>query len=174
MRTLLLGIFVVVIGFVLYQGFTRDSEVVKAGDKALEFTLKTLSGETVQLIDYRGQGVFLNFWATYCKPCEEEMPYIESQYQKFKDKGVKVPAIEVSENSLAVASFVERKGMTFPVLLDKREELLGAYGIGLIPVTFLVDENGEVVDRTTAGLTESQIRNYMKKIQPDKGREPNG
>ncbi len=174
MRTVILGIFGVVVGFVLFQSFTKDAAVVKAGDTAPDFKLKTLSGETVQLSDYRGQGVFLNFWATYCKPCEEEMPYIENQYQAFKDEGVKVLAVDVGENALTVSSFVERKGMTFPVLMDKREELLDAYGIGPIPVTFLVDENGKVVDRITAGLTESQIRDYMERIKPEKWRDSNG
>lgn len=110
MRTLVLSFFIIVVGFVLYQNFTKDSEVVNAGDTAPDFILKTLSGETVQLSDYRGQGVFLNFWATYCKPCEEEMPYIESQFQEFKDEGVKVLAVDVGENEVTVSSFVERKG----------------------------------------------------------------
>nr|WP_272914949.1 thiol-disulfide oxidoreductase ResA [Sediminibacillus terrae] len=174
MRIVVLSLFMFVVGFVLYQNFTKDSEVVNAGDMAPDFALKTLSGETVQLSDYRGQGVFLNFWATYCKPCEEEMPYIESQYQKFKDEGVKVLAVDVGENDVTVSAFVERKGMTFPVLMDSREELLDAYGIGPIPVTFLIDKNGKVVDRITAGLTEPQVRDYMKKIQPEKWRESDG
>lgn len=64
--------------------------------------------------------------------------------------------------------------MTFPVLMDRREELLDAYGIGPIPVTFLIDKNGKVVDRITAGMTEPQIRDYMEKIQPEKWRGPDG
>ncbi|MGI8314560.1 thiol-disulfide oxidoreductase ResA [Halobacillus mangrovi] len=174
MRAGLLSFFALLVGFVLYQNFTKDSAVIQAGDMAPDFSLKTLSGETIQLSDYEGQGVFLNFWATYCKPCEKEMPYIESQYQQFKDKGVKVLAVDVGENELTVSSFVERKGMTFPVLMDRGEQLLEAYGIGPIPVTFLIDKNGKVVDRITAGMTEEEIHGYMKRIQPEKWRGANG
>ncbi|MFC7060256.1 thiol-disulfide oxidoreductase ResA [Halobacillus seohaensis] len=174
MRVSILGIFVLLIGFVLYQNFTKDSGLVNAGDMAPDFKLETLSGETVQLSDYRGQGVFLNVWATYCKPCEEEMPYIENQYQVFKDKGVQVLSVDVGETTVAVQAFVDRKGMTFPVLMDRGENLLNAYGIGPIPVTFLIDENGQVVDRITAGMTEKEISGYMKRIQPDDWRNPNG
>ncbi|MGP4070421.1 thiol-disulfide oxidoreductase ResA [Halobacillus sp. B29] len=174
MRTVVLSFFLFLVAFVIYQSFTRESDVINAGDQAPDFTLQTLEGETVQLSDYRGQGVFLNFWATYCKPCEEEMPYIESQYQKFKEQGVKVLAVDVGENDVTVESFVERKDMTFPVLMDRGEQLIDAYGIGPIPVTFLVDENGKVVDRITAGMTEAQVREYMKRIQPEKWRKSNG
>ncbi|MGP4078054.1 thiol-disulfide oxidoreductase ResA [Halobacillus sp. K22] len=174
MRTVVLSFFLFLVAFVIYQSINREKDVINAGDQAPDFTLKTLEGETVQLSDYRGQGVFLNFWATYCKPCEEEMPYIESQYQKFKDQGVKVLAVDVGENDVTVESFVERKDMTFPVLMDRGEQLIGAYGIGPIPVTFLVDKNGKVVDRITAGMTESQVREYMKRIQPEKWRKSDG
>ncbi|UOR12035.1 thiol-disulfide oxidoreductase ResA [Halobacillus amylolyticus] len=174
MRVSILSVFALIIGFVLYQNFTKGSGVVNAGDMAPDFNLETLSGETIQLSDYRGQGVFLNVWATYCKPCEKEMPYIESQYQYFKDKGVKVLAVDVGESEVTVRSFVERKGMTFPVLMDHGEQLLDIYGIGPIPVTFLIDENGKVVDRITAGMTEKEIHDYMKRIQPNDWRSSNG
>ncbi|WP_028784578.1 thiol-disulfide oxidoreductase ResA [Thalassobacillus devorans] len=174
MRSTILGLFVLIIGFIIYQNVMKDADVVNAGDQAPDFRLETLSGDTVQLSDYRGQGVFLNVWATYCKPCEEEMPYIESQYQKFKDKGVEVLAVDVGEPKLTVQAFVDRKGMTFPVLLDKDSQLMDAYGISPIPVTFLIDENGKVVDRITAGMTEEEIRGYMKQIQPSDGNGPNG
>ncbi|UOR14126.1 thiol-disulfide oxidoreductase ResA [Halobacillus amylolyticus] len=171
MRISILSVFALLIGFVLYQNFTKNSGVVNAGDMAPDFKLETLDGETIQLSDYRGQGVFLNVWATYCKPCEKEMPFIENQYQIFKDKGVQVLSVDVGESAVTVQAFVDRKGMTFPVLMDYGEELLDAYGIGPIPVTFLIDENGRVVDRITAGMTEKEIHGYMKRIQPDDWKE---
>ncbi|WP_281975092.1 thiol-disulfide oxidoreductase ResA [Halobacillus litoralis] len=174
MRSTILSIFLLLVGFTLYQNFNSKTENIQPGDQAPNFRLKTLNGKTtMELKDFRGQGVFLNVWATYCKPCEEEMPYIENQYHKFKDKGVQVLTVDVGENPVTVQAFVDRIGMTFPVLMDPREELLDAYGIGPIPVTFLIDENGKVVDRITAGMTEEEIRGYMQQIQPDDWRDQN-
>lgn len=168
-RTSILIGFIALVLYVLYTNFFNvDDGIVSKGDQAPDFQLKTLEGETVNLSDYRGQGVFLNFWATYCPPCKEEMPYMQSQYELFKDKGVTILAVDVGEPKLTVEKFVKRYGLTFPVLLDERQEVLNLYGVGAIPVSFLVDENGKVVDRITAGLTESQIHNYMKQILPDR------
>lgn len=167
-RTSILIAFVGIVLYVLYTNFLNTNDgIINAGDQAPDFQLKTLEGETVNLSDYRGQGVFLNFWATYCPPCKEEMPYMQSQYEVFKDKGVTILAVDVGEPKLTVEKFVKRYELTFPILLDYRQEVVNAYGVGAIPVSFLIDENGKVVDRITAGLTESQIYKYMEKITPE-------
>lgn len=167
LRVSILVIFIGLVGYVLYSNvFNNDKGNISAGDLAPDFQLKTLDGKIVKLSDYRGQGVFLNFWATYCPPCKKEMPYIESQYQKFNSQGVTVLAVDVGEPKLTVDKFVQRYRLTFPILLDSREEVLDPYGIGPIPVTFLIDKNGKVVERITAGLSEEAIRKYMLKIKP--------
>ncbi|SFM34327.1 thiol-disulfide oxidoreductase ResA [Salibacterium qingdaonense] len=167
MRTAVLLLFAGLAGFVVYQSISGESVVVEAGDKAPDFELETLEGETVRLSDYKGEGVFLNFWATYCKPCEEEMPYIERQSKIFEDRGVQVLAVNVGETEVTTRGFVERKNMTFPIPMDTGEALLNTYGIGPIPVTFLIDENGYVVDRITAGMSEQEINGYMERIVPE-------
>lgn len=160
-------LFVAGLIYAIYQSYSKDSDMITAGDKAPDFQLQTLDGNTIQLSDYRGQGVFLNFWATYCPPCKEEMPYMESQYQKFKDKGVTVLAVDLGEPKIPVKRFVDKYELTFPIPMDKNESVMDAYGVGPIPVTFLINKNGVVEDRITAGLTESDIRKYMKQIQPE-------
>lgn len=167
MRVSILVIFVGLVGYMLYTNvINNDKGKISTGDIAPDFQLKTLDGKTIKLSDYKGQGVFLNFWATYCPPCKKEMPYIENQYQKFKNKGVTVLAVDVGEPKLTVDKFVQRYDLSFPILLDSREEVLDPYGIGPIPVTFLIDKNGKVVDRITAGLSEETIKQYMQKIKP--------
>jgi peroxiredoxin len=159
--------FVAMIIYVLYSSiFNNDNGMVSRGDQAPDFQLQTLDGKTVRLSDYRGQGVFLNFWATYCPPCKKEMPYMQNQYEKFKDKGVTILAVDVGEPKLTVEKFVKRYGLTFPILLDEKEEVIDLYGVGAIPVTFLIDKNGKVVDRITASLTEEDIKEYMTQIMP--------
>ncbi|QHE52365.1 thiol-disulfide oxidoreductase ResA [Pontibacillus sp. HMF3514] len=170
----ILTLFVAAIVYMLYQSFTEeDQDFIKAGDKAPDFVLKTLSGEKVQLSDYQGKGVFLNFWATYCPPCKKEMPFMENQYQHFKDKGVKVLAVDVGEPRVTVQGFVEEYGLTFPIPMDQNKDVLDAYGVGPIPVTFLINKEGIVEKRVTAGLTEQDIRRFMLQIQPEEYKKEN-
>ncbi|WP_394237307.1 thiol-disulfide oxidoreductase ResA [Niallia oryzisoli] len=166
-RTVILSLLVSAVGFSLYANFKKDKvQKVEVGEIAPDFTLVDLNGEKHQLSDYRGQGVFLNFWGTFCKPCEEEFPYIDNQYKHFKDKGVQVLAVNVGETEFAVKKFVERLELTFPVVIDKTGEVQTTYGINPLPISFLIDKNGKVLKAHTGQLTEEVIQEYMKQIQP--------
>lgn len=167
MRTIILSVLVAAVGYSLYANFTKDKvQKVEIGNKAPDFALVDLNGQKHQLSDYEGQGVFLNFWGTFCKPCEEEFPYIDNQYKSFKDKGVQVLAVDVGETEFAVRKFVERHELTFPVVIDQSEEVQTAYGINPLPITFLIDKDGTVVKSHTGQLTEEMVHDFMKQIQP--------
>ena len=110
---------------------------------AKEFRVPTPDNAAISLADYRGKIVFLNFWATWCKPCEEEMPGMERLYRKFKDKGLVVVAIsEDPDGAGAVAPFVRRHRLTFPVGLDPTMQLAASYGVWALPSTFIIDRQG--------------------------------
>lgn len=167
--SLLVGVAAVII-YVLFTNLSdikKSGEALSVGDEAPDFQLINLDGATVKLSDYRGQGVFLNFWATYCPPCKKEMPFMQNQYERFKEKGVTILAVDVAEPQPVVEDFAVKYGLTFPVLLDLNQETMNLYDVAAIPVSFLIDENGTVVDRISAGLTESQIADYMKQIMPE-------
>ncbi|RAZ79320.1 thiol-disulfide oxidoreductase ResA [Planococcus halotolerans] len=169
-KTSLLVGFAAVIIYVLFTNLSdikKSGEALSIGDDAPDFQLINLEGETVKLSDYRGQGVLLNFWATYCPPCKKEMPYMQNQYELFKEKGVTILAVDVAEPQPVVEKFVGEYGLTFPVLLDLNQETTDLYDVAAIPVSFLIDENGKVVDRLSASLTESQIADYMEQIMPE-------
>ncbi|QHJ70923.1 thiol-disulfide oxidoreductase ResA [Planococcus halotolerans] len=169
-KTSLLVGFATVIIYVLFTNLSdikKSGEALSIGDDAPDFQLINLEGETVKLSDYRGQGVLLNFWATYCPPCKKEMPYMQNQYELFKEKGVTILAVNVAEPQPVVEKFVGEYGLTFPVLLDLNQETMDLYDVAAIPVSFLIDENGKVVDRLSASLTESQIADYMEQIMPE-------
>lgn len=166
MRTSVLLIIIVAIGYTIYSSAFNENKVVKPGDEAPNFQLATLDGKTVELSDYRGKGVFLNFWATYCPPCKEEMPHMDTLYEEFQAKGVEILAVNVGEPPLTAQKFVERYDLSFPILMDEREEVYKAYGVKPIPSTFLIDKDGKVVDRVTKGLTEEEIREMMERIVP--------
>lgn len=165
-RTIILIVLVGALAYTLYTNFFTDKQLVGIGDEAPNFVLTDLNGNRVEFDNYRGKGVFLNFWGTWCKPCEKEMPYIENQYQVYKDLGVDVLAIDVGEPELSVKNFVERKGMTFPVAIDEKLEVLEAYGVNPLPTTFLVDKDGKIVDIITGQLTEESIKSHMERIKP--------
>ncbi|WP_240375654.1 thiol-disulfide oxidoreductase ResA [Bacillus piscicola] len=166
-RISVLSVIGILLGYVYYTNFIKnENTLVLEGETAPNFRLETLEGETVELENYRGQGVFLNFWGTYCPPCEEEMPYMENQYAEFQDKGVEILAVNVGESKLAVERFVNRHKLTFPVPMDENKAVLDRYGIGPLPTTFLINENGIVIDILTGGMTEEDIRGYMERIQP--------
>ena len=161
---LLLGAAVV---YTLYANFTKDTkQKVAVGAQAPDFALVDMQGKKHQLSDYRGQGVFLNFWGTWCPPCKKEMPYINNQYHQYKDKGVQVLTVDIQESELAVNQFAERLKLDFPIMIDTDKEVMSTYGIDPLPATFLIDKNGEVVEYYTGALTEEKVREFMEKIKP--------
>ncbi|WP_066312751.1 thiol-disulfide oxidoreductase ResA [Bacillus sp. FJAT-29814] len=167
MRTIILFVLAAAVVYTLYANFTKDHrQKVAEGDPAPDFVLVDMQGNKHRLSDYRGQGVFLNFWGTWCPPCKKEMPYINNQYHQFKDKGVKVLSVDIQESELAVNQFAERLKLDFPIMIDQDKEVMTAYGVDLLPATFLIDKNGNVVKYHTGELTENKIREFMEKIKP--------
>jgi peroxiredoxin len=167
LRTIILIIFVIALGYTIYSSaFLSDKSILHVGDQAPNFILSDLDGNEVELDSFRGEGVFLNFWGTYCPPCEKEMPAIQRQYDEYKDQKIEVIAVNLGETTFVVNNFIERKGLTFPVLLDQKKDLVDVYDIGVLPVTFLINRDGEIIDRVTGELNDQVIRNMMEKIKP--------
>ncbi|PMC39465.1 thiol-disulfide oxidoreductase [Bacillus sp. UMB0899] len=166
MRSIILILLIGALGYTLYSNFFVSKEKVKVGSKAPDFVLTDLEGNEHQLSDYKGKGVFLNFWGTWCEPCEREMPYMDNQYEYYKNQGVEVLAVNIAESNIAVQSFVDKHDLTFPIPLDKDRQVLNAYGVGPLPTTFLINPEGKVVDITSGTLTERMIRDYMEQIKP--------
>jgi peroxiredoxin len=117
---------------------------IDRGSPAPAFELPRVGGgNPVSLASLRGKVVLLNFWATWCKPCEEEMPGMERLYQKYKDKGLVVLAVsEDADGAGAVAPFVKKHGLTFPIGLDPKMSVAASYGVWALPSTFIIDRNG--------------------------------
>ncbi|MCU1808188.1 thiol-disulfide oxidoreductase ResA [Cytobacillus firmus] len=154
------------VGYTLYANLTKDKVSIEEGTAAPDFSLETLNGEQIRLSDLKGKGVFLNFWGTWCKPCEKEMPYMENQYKQYKEKGVEILAINIDESDLAVSTFVKKHNLTFPILMDRGSVVTELYNIGPIPTTILIDKDGNVVKTLTGTLTEENIGDYMNSIAP--------
>ncbi|MGE7928358.1 thiol-disulfide oxidoreductase ResA [Lysinibacillus xylanilyticus] len=166
-RTIILAVLVLAIGYTVYGTATKDKvELIAVGSQAPDFTLVDLNGEKHKLSDYKGQGVFLNFWGTFCPPCEKEMPAINRQYQVFKDQGVQTLSVNIAQTDFEVQSFVDRHKLTFPVVIDKTKSVMTAYNVGNLPATLLIDPDGKVAKIITGELTEEKIASYMELVKP--------
>ncbi|HHL39127.1 MAG TPA: TlpA family protein disulfide reductase [Deltaproteobacteria bacterium] len=138
---------VAVIAYVVLQ--KQKFEPVVAGARALDFTLPLVGkpGEA-SLSDYRGKVVFLNFWATWCKPCEDEMPSMQRLYEKYRDRGLEMLAVSVDSGSPdVVEAFVRKYGLTFPVLHDRKSRVKEIYKTTGVPETFIIDQNGVIAEK---------------------------
>lgn len=119
------------------------------GQPAPEVALTDLGGTTHRLSAYRGHGILLNFWATWCVPCRTEMPSMERASRTLKDTGLVVLAVNLEDAGArgAVEAFVKALGLSFPVLLDPHGESARAYRILGLPISFLVDRRGRLTGR---------------------------
>lgn len=121
---------------------------VAAGQAAPDFALPLLDGEVVRLSDYKGKIVFLNIWATWCGPCQEEMPSMGKLYRQLKGQAFEILAVSIDvQGAAAVAPFVKAYNLTFPVLLDKENKIGSLYNTTGVPETFILDKNGIIVSK---------------------------
>lgn len=160
-------ILLVALGYVLYNEIFLKQEATKTAaevPKAPQFTLSDLKGVEHKLEDYKGKGVLINFWATYCPPCKRELPYLESAYKDYKDQGIEVLAINADEPMLIVNQFLRDEQVSFPVLFDDGD-VLDLYQVINLPKTFLVNKDGVIIDKIDGEMTEKDIRRYMEKIK---------
>lgn len=167
LRSVILLVMTGAIIFTIYNALTKEqSEVLQVGDKAPDFTLTDLNGQRQQLSEYRGQGVFVNFWGTWCKPCEKEFPLMEKQYQNYKDQGVQILAVNIAQSDYEVKQYAEQKNLTFPIVIDKNKSVMEAYNIRPLPTTMLINPDGDIVKIITGEMSEEDIRRYMEEIKP--------
>jgi peroxiredoxin len=142
---------------------------VSVGDLAPDFTLKDLDGQSVTLSDLRGDHVVLiDFWATWCGPCKQEMPHLQELYEQYEDRGFVVLAVDVRESVNLVRPFVSSEGYTFPVLLDSTGNVTRQYGVRGIPAIFIVDTRG-VIRKAREGYSpgvEKELARTVESLLP--------
>lgn len=133
----------------LKPGEFRYKESPRLMYLAPNFSLSDLNGQKVQLKDYRRKVVFLNFWATWCLTCEEEMPSMEKLYQKFKGNSFEILTISIDkEGKGIVAPYMKKFGLTFPALLDPKSKVAKLYRTTGVPETFIINKEGFIIHKT--------------------------
>lgn len=114
------------------------------GRAAPDFALKSSSGENLRLSEYRGDVVMINFWATWCGPCRQEMPLLDELYSRYERVGFNLLGVNIDDDSRRAMQMIEELGVNFPVLFDARKEVSKLYEVEAMPVTVLVDREGNV------------------------------
>ena len=137
--------------------------------KSIDFTLTDQYGKTHKLSDYEGKVVFLNFWATWCPPCKEEMPYIEQLYKDYNKNNDDVVILGVASPNLGregsrehVVNFLIDQGYTFPVVLDEDGALAYQYGINAFPTTFIIDKEGYVTQYIPGAMDKATMASFIE------------
>lgn len=154
--------------FAIYTSFAKEKyNVLQVGDDAPDFALVDLDGNKHRLSDYKGKGVFLNFWGTWCAPCKKEMPAMGRQYEVYKDQGIQILAVNIAESDFKVRTFAEQYGMIFPTLIDETKSVMQAYNVKPLPTTFLINQEGKIIRIITGGMSENDIKSYIEEIKPN-------
>ncbi len=133
------------------------------GAKAPDFELKTLTGETVKLSDYKGKKVMLNFWATWCPPCKAEMPAME-EFHKEAGKDVVILAVNIDPH-LDVKTFVDENKITFSIPLDAEDKVNEMYQVLSIPTTYFIDTKGNIGHKYIGAMNLDAMKQYAKDLK---------
>jgi peroxiredoxin len=161
-----IALFVALAGLPTFDGWSMGSRVPTVGMQAEDFRLTDLAGKEQSLGQYRGKIVLLNFWATWCKPCTTEMPAMQTTYDKLRDKGFVVLAVNELEDDAKVREHIKQYGHTFPVLMDHDNKVANQFGVFGLPVSVFIDQEGRVQEYIKGGLlTEQKIEETVARIQ---------
>lgn len=168
-RAVVLAVLLLAIVYAVIMNVNQDKEIYKEGDKAPDFELVQINEnnekEVIRLSELEGKGVMLNFWATYCEPCEAEMPYMESLYPEYADD-IEIVAVSLDAGELVIHKFIDKYDLTFPVVHDTKSDVMDLYNVGPIPSTYFINPEGEIVDIVAGALTLERLEDHFKEIQP--------
>jgi len=137
-RKLILG------GFFAVFAATSLASSGLVGKEAPDFALKSTTGDNLRLSEYRGDVVMLNFWATWCGPCRQEMPLLDDLYNRYERVGFTLLGVNIDDDSQRAIDMMRELGVNFPVLFDARKDVSKLYDVNAMPVTVILDREGNV------------------------------
>ena len=137
---------------------------VAVQDSAPDFTLKSLQGSNLRLNEYRGQVVLLNFWASWCGPCRQEMPLLDRIHQRYQEAGFAVISVNVEGDEVPARALAKETGVTFPVLIDTDQRVSELYDLEAMPSSVLIDRDG-VVRYIHRGYQPGDESLYLKVVK---------
>ena len=136
---------------------------------APDFKLADLDGETHSLASYQGKPLIINFWATWCPPCRAELPSMNRAWQKIKDEGINMVAVNVGESEDTVFAFMGQYPIDFTVLLDETGEIINQWPIKGLPTTFVLNKEGKLVYRAIGGRAwdSDELLNMVRQLKSE-------
>ena len=161
------------------QGSADDTERTLTPAPLSDLELTDQFGNPHSLADYKGKVIFLNFWATWCGPCRNEMPDIQKLYEEYSAQGgdaevvilgIAGPGIGQEGSAEEIAGFMEENGYTYPVLMDTDGEMFTQYGISAFPTTFMIDKDGNVYGYVPGQMTEDIMRSIIDQTLGNSGK----
>lgn len=174
------AIIVVLVGITLFFNLSKSNnsdfdmdvsgiEVKPAkGFVAPKFSISDVDGNKVTLTDLRGKPVFINFWASWCPPCKEEMPYIEEAYKKHNDRitFLMINAIE-ADTFEDMTAYMQEYQYSFPVQLDKKNLVSDLYQVFGYPTSYFIDKRGVITDKVQGGMSKPMFDQLIDKLLKD-------
>lgn len=158
LKTTLLGIF---LGIIAASSLAASD---LAGQAAPDFALKSSTGENLRLSEYRGDVVMINFWATWCGPCRQEMPLLNDLFNRYQRVGFSLLGVNIDDDSRRAMQMVEDLGVDFPVLFDETKAVSKLYQVEAMPVTVIVDREG-IVRYVHHGYKPGYEQHYLTEIR---------
>jgi peroxiredoxin len=142
---------------------------LKEPEDAPDFTLKSLKGSNLKLSEFRGDVVMINFWATWCGPCRQEMPILNDLYLKYRDMGFTLLGVNVEKNTTKAANMIRDLKVVFPVLFDTENSVSKLYKVEAMPSTVLVDRDGKLryVHRGYVPGTEDEYVRQVRELMAE-------
>lgn len=134
----------VIITIGVFGLFPLVASATSISGQAPDFTLHSRSGHNLRLSDYRGQVVLLNFWASWCGPCRQEMPLLNVLYKRYKNLGFTILGVNVDTNSTKANRYLRDIKVSFPILYDTKNSVVQKYNVNAMPTTVIIDKNGKM------------------------------
>lgn len=159
-----IAVLVVLVGLVVNAVWNSGGPTAAVGRPAPNFRLAGLDRDHIELADFAGQVVMLNFWATWCEPCRNEMPAMQRVYERYRDQGFTVLAINHLETVGQIRRFLESVGATFPVAYDITAGVHDMYLVRSWPTSVFIDRDGIVRAHISRELTEEEIEEQVKAL----------
>jgi peroxiredoxin len=133
-----------VLFFIIANLLSASTLAIELDQNAPDFTLKSLNGENLRLEEYRGKVVLINFWATWCGPCRQEMPILDRIRQRYQGAGFEVLGVNVEGKDPKARKIAKKMGVSFPILFDDSQQISADYNLQGMPFSVLVDRAGQV------------------------------
>jgi peroxiredoxin len=160
-------------------GSTRQSVTTTTADRskakvAPDFALRALDGRTVNLSDFRGKAVLLNFWATWCAPCRIEMPWLVEFYKQYQSQGLDIVGVSMDDSGqeTAIAEFIKERNVNYPILIGNNEVANLYGGLRFLPQTLFIDRGGNIVKTIYGIKSKEDFEHSIKEFVGERNGRP--